>query len=376
LELRHDRGRALVLSGMFLCVASGLAQPSFAQSGTPSSPSTPGQAISGTGGVSPFAGSVPEKPVPGSLPLSLQGAIDRALRQNLGALLSNADIRSARGQRWEQLSALLPHVDAAPYVTASEINLGELGLSGFGGIKIPTSVGPFAYFDARFAVTQTVFDWKAISAARASRQSVKSAEYSYKDARDLVVLAVGYTYLQAIADEARIETAEAQVKTAQALYDQASDQVSAGTSPEIDGLRAKVELQTRQQQLIQAQNTFAIQKLTLARVIGLSPGQQFELTDKSPYQPFEMVTVDEALKRAYASRSDYQAAMTDVRGAEFSRKSARRRDCNHQRDNEGNGPRKIGAVHRQRLPLGDDVYGGGKRFNDFLQGRVERRLLC
>jgi len=46
------------------------------------------------------------------------------------------------------------------------------------------------------------------------------------------------------------------------------------------------------------------------------------LTDKSPYQPFEMVTVDEALKRAYASRSDYQAAMTDVRAAEFSRKAA------------------------------------------------------
>jgi len=44
------------------------------------------------------------------------------------------------------------------------------------------------------------------------------------------VLAVGYTYLQAIADEARIENREAQVKTAQALYDQASDQVNAGTS--------------------------------------------------------------------------------------------------------------------------------------------------
>jgi outer membrane protein TolC len=136
------------------------------------------------------------------------------------------------------------------------------------------------------------------------------------------VLAVGYTYLQAIADEARIETSEAQVKTAQALLDQATDQVNAGTSPAIDGLRAKVELQTRQQQLIQAKNNLAIQKLTVARVIGLAPGQEFEFTDKSPYQPFEGITVDEALKRAYTSRSDYQAAMTDVRAAEFSRKAA------------------------------------------------------
>ena len=171
-------------------------------------------------------------------------------------------------------------------------------------------------------MTQSLFDWKSINATRAASQSLKSAEYTYKDARDLVVLAVGYTYLQAIADEARIETAEAQVKTAQALYDQAADQVNAGTSPDIDGLRAKVELQTRQQQLIQAKNNFAIQKLTVARVIGLAPGQEFELTDKSPYQPFEGITVDEALKRAYASRSDYQAAMTDIRAAEFSRKAA------------------------------------------------------
>jgi len=151
---------------------------------------------------------------------------------------------------------------------------------------------------------------------------LKSVAYTYKDARDLVVLAVGYSYLQAIADVARIETAEAQVKTAQALYDQATDQVTAGSSPAIDALRAKVEFQTRQQQLIQAKNNLAIQKLTVARVIGLAPGQEFEFTDKSPYEPFEGITIDEALRRAYASRSDYQAAVTDIRAAEFSRKAA------------------------------------------------------
>jgi len=265
---------------------------------------------------------VPAKLVPGVLPLSLRDAIDRGLKQNLGLLLSSADIRSARGQRWEQLSALLPHITAAPYVDVSQINLKELGISfTFPGVNIPSSVR-FSYFDARLSVDQSLFNWKSINNERAARQILKSAEYSYKDARDLVVLAVGYTYLQAIADEARIETAEAQVKTAQALYDQATDRVNAGTSPAIDALRAKVELQTREQQLIQAKNNFAIQKLTVTRVIGLAPGQEFEFTDKSPYQPFEGITVDEALKRAYASRSDYQAAMTDIRAADFTRKAA------------------------------------------------------
>jgi outer membrane protein TolC len=86
------------------------------------------------------------------MPLSLQDAISRGLKQNLGLLLSRADIRSARGQRWQQLSALLPHVTAAPDVEASKINLSELGLTSFGGITLPRSVGPFSYFDARAAV--------------------------------------------------------------------------------------------------------------------------------------------------------------------------------------------------------------------------------
>jgi outer membrane protein TolC len=308
-----------LLSGVLIC---GVAR-SGAQTNSSPPTSAPGQAIPGTGGASTFASSVPTKVVPGVMQLSLQDAIERGLRQNLGLLLSRADTHSARGERWQQLSALLPHLIAAPYIDESKINLDQLG---FGGVAttfhISAAIGPFSYFDARVAVTQSLFDWQSINSARAATQNVKSADYTLQDAHDLVVLAVGYTYLQAIADAARIETAEAQVKTAQSLYDQASDQVTAGTAADIDALRTKVELQTRQQQLIQAKNDFAIQKLTVARVIGLAPAQEFELTDKSPYQPFEEISVEDALKRAYQLRSDYQSALADVRAAELSRKAA------------------------------------------------------
>jgi len=255
--------------------------------------------------------------------LSLQDAINLGLKHNLGLLLSSADTRAARGQRWEELSALLPHVTAAPYVAESKVNLAQVGLANVSNVfHISPAIGPFSYFDARAGVTQTLFDWRSINAARAAGESVKSADYTLLDAHDLVVQVVGYVYFQAVADEARIVTDEAQVQTAQALLDQATDQVKAGTAADIDALRSKVELQTRQQQLIQARNDFAIQKITVARVIGLAPSQEFELTDKSPYQPLENLPVEEALRRAYSSRSDYRAAMSDVRAAELSRKAA------------------------------------------------------
>lgn len=270
-----------------------------------------------------FLGGVPGKLEPGVVQLSLQDAISRGLRQNLGLLLAGQDVRSSRGERWRQLSALLPNVNTSSYVADSQVDLAEFGFSfKFPGVTIPSVVGPFSYIDSRATVTQNIFDWKAINNTHAASEEAKSAQDTYKDARDLVTLAVGYEYLQAIADEARIDTADAQLKTAQSLYDQASDQVKAGTSPAIDGLRAQVEMKTRQQQLIQARNDFAIQKLTLARVIGFAPGQQFELTDKSPYQPFAGMALDAALKQAYDSRSDFKAASEDVRAAEYSRKAA------------------------------------------------------
>ncbi|HTW31940.1 MAG TPA: TolC family protein [Candidatus Sulfotelmatobacter sp.] len=266
---------------------------------------------------------MPAKLVPGRMPLSLEHAIDLGLKHNLGLLLSQADTRAARGQRWEELSALLPQVSAGPYAAASKINVDELGFSGLATLlHISPSVGPYSYFDARAAVSQPLFDWKSINAARAASQNVKSADYTLLDARDLVVLTVGYVYFQAVADEARIRADEAQVETAAALFNQATDQVTAGTAADIDALRTKVEFQTRQQQLIQAKNDFAIQKITVARVIGLATSQDFDLTDKSPYEPVDTRTIDEALTRAYASRSDYRAAETAVRAAELSRKAA------------------------------------------------------
>jgi outer membrane protein TolC len=81
-------------------------------------------------------------------------------------------------------------------------------------------------------------------------------------------------------------------------------------------------LQTRQQQLIVARNDYAKQKLALARVIGLPPGQMFTLTEQAPYQPLTALSIEESLQRAYASRSDYQAALQQARAAEYFRKAA------------------------------------------------------
>jgi outer membrane protein TolC len=310
--------RFLSVTALILAAIASCAQTSSDLGST-----APSQGVPSGSPANSFSGSVPMKLVPGRMALSLQSAIDLGLKHNLGLLLSQADTRAARGQRWQALSALLPQVTAEPYIAESKVNVDELGFAGLATLlHISPSVGPFSYFDARAAVNQSLFDWKSLNAARAASQSVKSADYTLLDARDLIVLTVGYVYFQAVADQARVTADEAQLETAEALFNQATDQVNAGTAADIDALRTKVELQSRQQQLIQAKNDFAIQKITIARVIGLATSQEFDLTDKSLYRPLDNLTIDDALTRAYAGRSDYRAAESSVRAAEFSRKAA------------------------------------------------------
>jgi outer membrane protein TolC len=342
--------------------------------------STPTPSISLPGSQSPFTGSEPEgKATSDVLQLSFQEAIDRGLRNNLGLLLSGDQAMTARGERWKELSNLLPDLSARIHEDVQTLSLTSLGLkSNVFPFPIPKVIGPFNYFDARASVTQSLFNFSDLQKERAASESLKSAQYNYKDARELVVLAVGNAYLVAIAASARIETTDAQVKNAQALYNKATDQFKAGLSPAIDALRSQVEFQTRQQQLIAARNDFAKQKLSLARVIGLPSGQEFVLTEKVPYQSLTPLPIDIYLQRAYASRSDYQAAVAQVRAAELRRKAATAEhfpslDVNANYGDVGVTPAHSNGTWQVDGGITIPIFAGGKTHSDVLEAESQLR---
>ena len=269
-----------------------------------------------------YMASVPEGKATGQvLQLSFQDAMDRALRNNLGLLIQSDNTLYARGEKWKELSNLLPNVSASASQSVEQLDLAALGFR-ISAPGFPSVIGPVGIFQSSVNLQQSAFDLHAYNKMRSARAEEEVAKLSYKDARELVVLAALNAYLQAISYLASVDTSQADVDTAQALYTKAADQQKAGVSPAIDTLRAQVELQTRQQQLIAAKNNFAKQKLTLARVIGLPSGQEFVLTDKAPYSPFTPESLEQALQRAYTSRSDYLAAVQQLRAAQLARRAA------------------------------------------------------
>jgi len=104
--------------------------------------------------------------------------------------------------------------------------------------------------------------------------------------------------------------------------DQATASHNAGTAPRLDELRARVDYQSLQQQLIVARNSLEKDKLALARTIGLPLAQSFTLTDKTPFAVFDQFDVNTAIEQAHANRKDLAAMMEQARAAEEQRKAA------------------------------------------------------
>lgn len=287
-------------------------------------PATPVSISNALSAQNPYLGGVPTGTPTGTVvPLTLRDAIERGLKYNLGLVESGVREREARAERLKDLNDLLPNVNASISQTAEQVNLKALGFNfKIPGAALPVVVGPFGIQDARASVSQTLFDWHSIQKVRSSGESVKSSQDSYRGSREIVVLAVVNAYLQVIADQANIEAQQAQINTSEALYKRAHDQRAAGVAARIDELRAQVELQTQQQRLIAARDQKSKDLLSLARVIGLPPGQEFAVSTNVPYRPAEDVTLEKALEGSRANRPDYASAQHDVRAAELAKKSA------------------------------------------------------
>ncbi len=251
--------------------------------------------------------------------LSLDDAIARGLRQNLGVILQGSAVQNANGQRLEQLQQLLPTISASASIEVEQVSLAAFGIK-FAGI--PSVVGPFQVVDFRAFLNQSVLNLNALQTYVASRHNFAAQKLTAEDARDMVVLTVGNAYLLCVADAARITAVNAELKTSKLTYDQAVANHDAGTSPRLDVLRAQVDYQTEQQTLISTTNQLAKDRIALARAIGLPLDQQFNLTDGAPYKALDNLDPDASFASALKTRKDLQSSAEQVKSAESAKKAA------------------------------------------------------
>ena len=155
--MTNARIKTLLLATLF-CAWTGLAAqtgPAMGTSGGAGTEIESPAAMQQSALQNPFFGGAPEGPAqPGVMPLSIADAINRALKYNMGILVSGQATQQARGARIRALSRLLPQVSAGASEASTQINLKAYGFPGLAGQ--PPILGPFGIFDARGYLDQPI----------------------------------------------------------------------------------------------------------------------------------------------------------------------------------------------------------------------------
>lgn len=310
------------LSGRPQGGASVMAQQSVAAS-TSSSVNTVNTTITVQGA---YQGSVPGPAVgDGPISLTLADAIKRGLQYNLGGLDSAATARQQRAQRLSALSQMLPDIYATISETGAKTDLQTQGLSSSvfgGGVALPTTVGPYHYYSAKANLSEQL-SLTSLHNLRSATAARDAALLSAKDARELIVLAVGGSYLRVLATQALVMSQATQVEYSAASYKQAKDQFEAGTKAQIDATRSLVELQSQQQRLRSERTQLEKEQMALERLIGLPLGHTLVIEQTLPTSVPDLPDPSEAVQDALSHRVDLEAAGRQLKAAEESLRASK-----------------------------------------------------
>jgi outer membrane protein TolC len=270
-----------------------------------------------------------EQATSGPLALGLDDAVARGLKNNLQVLLASQTEQEVKGLILAAEFALLPNLKATAYTDAMEIDLAALGFK-------PSSLAAFGFApgtintivkvdttDVQVSADQVFFNLPDFYLYAAARKGTRVTELNTLNVRGGVVQAVGTQYLAALADEAQIANAQALEQADEEVLRQATLSHDAGVGTNLDVLRARVEMQNEQQAVVNAENTFAKDKIALNRLIGLPADQELTLTDAVPYAEYAEMPLDQVKALAYTRRKDLLALESQIEVAERARKAVK-----------------------------------------------------
>jgi outer membrane protein TolC len=252
--------------------------------------------------------------------LTLSQAITIALANNSILRAAQSRLEQAAGRYTQSRSSLLPQLELDARQGYLTINL--VGL----GIDIPSvsqgKTGPFASMDARLLLSQDLLNIANRQAWKSAHSRQESSRLPVDNAREIVVLDVVATYLQALKAKASLATLEEQGKLATDLYNLTGDRVKQGVAAPLEANREQQQVNSLKQQQ-EAEESYIAAKLSLANALQKRITSDFDVDDTTAYGTDTNVDRDSAFQSALASRPDYLSLQANVKAAELRLKSVK-----------------------------------------------------
>jgi len=253
-----------------------------------------------------------------TLRLTLQEAVQLAMKQNPQRLIAKIVAKESDRNRQIALSALLPQASLLADADLDQYNVEIVE-------KLPKRepAGPYQYMEAGTGFSQTILNLPLIRAYQIGKEGVREANADESAAREQVTQLVVTQYLLVLRATAAYEAARARVALAERLFEQATNLEKTGVGLAIDTVRANVELQNERQTLIDTETDTRTTKYGLAELLDLPSNQVPEPAD--PLSFFELPVYDREsmLSRALNQRPEIRSIESQQRIASLSHKEAR-----------------------------------------------------
>ncbi len=265
-------------------------------------------------------------------PLELPQAVAVALEKNPARKMALADTQLAHAHVSLAQSGFLPRVSFTEtstvgndpvYAFGTRLRQGRFTQADFAlnNLNYPEPIGNFS---SRFGGQWNLFDsfGKTYQLRGAKLMEQSSAKQLNRADQEVIFRVIDAYYSIAVARK-QVEVSDQMVKTAQAMLDSSTARVEAGSAVESDALSARVNLASRQQDLIRAQSNLALSVTQLETALGatLAPGQQPAATLKE--QTIAAASLEETEARALKQRPDLQALGSQVEAQQNGVKAAK-----------------------------------------------------
>jgi outer membrane protein TolC len=236
--------------------------------------------------------------------LTLDRAVELALRNNETLLSTQLDEDHARARVREAYSEVLPKLDFSSSLTRNW----ALPEFNFGGQTF--KVGTDNVINFGLDLSQTLYRGGQVGAGlKIARYFQQISETNTDQMRENVVLEVYNGYYDVLLAEATLEVSTAAYDRAVAQYEGVQRFYEAGTVSDYDVLRASVEVTNAQPLVTQARNGLAIAKADLKRLIGLPRQARVRCTGSLDIDASSLPgDIETAVDQALAHRSDLKAA--------------------------------------------------------------------
>lgn len=270
---------------------------------------------------------------PNVAPMTINDAVQIALRQNPDVLNAVQQIRVIRGQLIEVVGQAMPQLGISTGYTQRAEDLTMNGRSSSGTtIEIPGSNGSSPIrlqvgggnqdvqnqtWNITFQGSQLIFDAAVFAGIKAGDAAYNNSLFSLRATIDNVVSQVITSFYQVVLNRALIVAQEQNVALLEQQVQDQRNRYDAGTVPRFNVLQAEVALANAQPPLIQARNNYRISLYSLVRLLGMDypkghPSEvPFNIVGSLVYNPRKIDT-DDSIRIAVARNPSLKAQRQNI----------------------------------------------------------------